>query len=151
MGFGVFLVHPPIASVLLSASVERCFVSRMRDFFYFFISPNLLGMCLVGSKLSCFSLKITSFVQFTYLTVIDNQAKHVGQLSWTCFFFKLFCKYFALLHYIVLELFRSSCIVSQIPTELFISVSSNNLLKKVKAPNYYKNYLRPKGCLQLEV
>ena len=26
------LVHPPMASVLLSASVERCFVSRMRDF-----------------------------------------------------------------------------------------------------------------------
>ena len=32
MGFWVFLVHPPMASVLLSASVERCFVSRMRDF-----------------------------------------------------------------------------------------------------------------------
>ena len=31
-GLGVFLVHPPMASVLLSASVERCFVSRMRDF-----------------------------------------------------------------------------------------------------------------------
>ena len=30
--FGVFLVHPPMASVLLYASVERCFVSRMRDF-----------------------------------------------------------------------------------------------------------------------
>ena len=28
------LVHPPMASVLLSASVERCFVSRMRDFFW---------------------------------------------------------------------------------------------------------------------
>ena len=26
------LVHPPMASVLLCASVERCFVSRMRDF-----------------------------------------------------------------------------------------------------------------------
>ena len=33
MGFGVFLVHPPMASVLLSALVERCFVSRMREFF----------------------------------------------------------------------------------------------------------------------
>ena len=32
IGFGVFLIHPPMASVLLSASVERCFVSRMRDF-----------------------------------------------------------------------------------------------------------------------
>ena len=34
LGFGVFLVHPPMASVLLSASVERCFVSRMRDFLF---------------------------------------------------------------------------------------------------------------------
>ena len=34
MGFGIFLVHPPMALVLLSASVERCFVSRMRDFFF---------------------------------------------------------------------------------------------------------------------
>ena len=33
--FGVFLVHPPMASVLLSASVERCFVSRMRDFLFY--------------------------------------------------------------------------------------------------------------------
>ena len=37
-GFGVFLVHPPMASVLLSASVERCFVSRMRDFFFLLYS-----------------------------------------------------------------------------------------------------------------
>ena len=28
------LVHPPMASVLLSASVERCFASRMRDFLF---------------------------------------------------------------------------------------------------------------------
>ena len=33
LGFGVFLDHPPMASVLVSASVERCLVSRMRDFF----------------------------------------------------------------------------------------------------------------------
>ena len=33
MDFWVFLVHPPMALVLLSALVERCFVSRMRDFF----------------------------------------------------------------------------------------------------------------------
>ena len=32
-GFWVFLVHPTVVSVLLSASVERCFVSRMQDFF----------------------------------------------------------------------------------------------------------------------
>ena len=31
MGFWVILVHPTVVSVLLSASVERCFVSRMRD------------------------------------------------------------------------------------------------------------------------
>ena len=37
-GFGVFLVHPPMASVLLSASVERCFVSRMRDFLNIYFS-----------------------------------------------------------------------------------------------------------------
>ena len=29
----VLLVNPTVVSVLLSASVERCFVSRMRDFF----------------------------------------------------------------------------------------------------------------------
>ena len=33
LGFWVFLVHPTVVSVLLSASVERCFVSRMPDFF----------------------------------------------------------------------------------------------------------------------
>ena len=32
-GFWVFLAHPTVVSVLLSALVERCFVSRMRDFF----------------------------------------------------------------------------------------------------------------------
>ena len=31
--FWVFLVHPTVVLVLLSASVERCFVSHMRDFF----------------------------------------------------------------------------------------------------------------------
>ena len=34
LGFWVFLVHPTVVSVLLSASVKRCFVSRMRDFFH---------------------------------------------------------------------------------------------------------------------
>ena len=32
-GFWLILVHPTVVSVLLSASVERCFVSRTRDFF----------------------------------------------------------------------------------------------------------------------
>ena len=31
--FWVFLVYPTVVSVLRSASVERCFVSRMQDFF----------------------------------------------------------------------------------------------------------------------
>ena len=33
VGFGVFFIHPTVKSVLLSASVERCLVSRMWDFF----------------------------------------------------------------------------------------------------------------------
>ena len=33
LGFWVFLVHPTVVSVLLSASVERFDVSRMRDFY----------------------------------------------------------------------------------------------------------------------
>ena len=32
MGFKLFLVHPTMVSVLLSASVETCFVSHMQDF-----------------------------------------------------------------------------------------------------------------------
>ena len=48
-GFGVFLVHPTMVSVLLYALVERCFVSRMRDFFYIVIH------CHVWTKQLCFS------------------------------------------------------------------------------------------------
>ena len=33
MGVWVFLVHPTVVLVLLSASVERCFVSRMQDLY----------------------------------------------------------------------------------------------------------------------
>ena len=50
--FWVFLVHPTVVSVLLSASVERCFVSRMRHFYiksyekmpfsYFFLTSEVL-------------------------------------------------------------------------------------------------------------
>ena len=32
LGFLVFLVHPTVVLVLLSALLERCFVFRMRDF-----------------------------------------------------------------------------------------------------------------------
>ena len=48
LGFWVFLVHPTVVSVLLSASVERCFVSRMRDFFC--ISLLFLGMPTIKTK-----------------------------------------------------------------------------------------------------
>ena len=56
LGFGVFLVHP-MASVLLSASVKRCFVSRMRDFLYFFvirapIRTHLETQCLPYARFS---------------------------------------------------------------------------------------------------
>ena len=42
LGFWVFLVHPTVVSVLLSASVERCFVSRMRDFYQLFSKKNVV-------------------------------------------------------------------------------------------------------------
>ena len=42
LGFWVFLVHPTEVSVLLSASVERCFVSRMRDFFSSVLLPGYI-------------------------------------------------------------------------------------------------------------
>ena len=41
-GFRVFLVHPTVVLVLLSASVERCFVSRMRDFLLQVCPPKFL-------------------------------------------------------------------------------------------------------------
>ena len=46
--FWVFLVHPTVESVLLSASVERCFVSRMRDFFI----DNVGGLVGGGSVIN---------------------------------------------------------------------------------------------------
>ena len=51
LGFGVFLVHPPMASVLLSASVERCFVSRMRDFCDRKCYKRLHNICKTCKKL----------------------------------------------------------------------------------------------------
>ena len=41
--FWVFLVHPTVVSVLLSASVERFFVSRMRDFFLLFLGGDVVN------------------------------------------------------------------------------------------------------------
>ena len=43
-GFGVFLVHPSVVFVLLSASVDGCFGSRLRDLFLikFYLQFSLL-------------------------------------------------------------------------------------------------------------
>ena len=43
LGFWVFLVHPTVVSVLLSASVERCFVSCIRDFYRMKAFAQALG------------------------------------------------------------------------------------------------------------
>ena len=40
LGFWVFLIHPTVVSVLLSASVERFGVSRMLDFFSSYIDDE---------------------------------------------------------------------------------------------------------------
>ena len=45
-GFWVFLVHPTVVSVLLSASVKRGFVSRMRDFFTGVSNPKKYNVVL---------------------------------------------------------------------------------------------------------
>ena len=44
VGFCVFLVHPTVVSVLLSASVERFDVYRMRDFFYYCLNYTILHL-----------------------------------------------------------------------------------------------------------
>ena len=58
LGSWVFLVHPNVVSVLLSASVERCFVSRMRFFFFFHLAdlPILLFFCCLQAKSPTFLL-----------------------------------------------------------------------------------------------
>ena len=70
IGFWVFLVHPTVVSVLLSASVERCFVSRMRDLF------NLLhGLYL----LSYWNFYQGSFMPICLLCLISGG----NYLSWS--------------------------------------------------------------------
>ena len=68
---GVFLVHPTVVSVLLSALVERCFVSRMRDFLYRFKEEkNLVALfLLLEIKNVCKFLGfILDFLEFLILT-----------------------------------------------------------------------------------
>ena len=65
LGFGVLLVHPTVVSVLLSASVERCFVFRMRDFFVFLKKKRLTEKerqngCGMG-KMSPTMSKVTAY------------------------------------------------------------------------------------------
>ena len=54
IGFWVFLLHPTVVSVLLPASVKRCFVFRMRDFFKEYSERKTLRLFVVqylfGSK-----------------------------------------------------------------------------------------------------
>ena len=62
LGFWVFLVHPTVVSVLLSASVERFFVSRMRDFFvtkwWSYTVEGLLSTGLTPTSFNTDSLKL---------------------------------------------------------------------------------------------
>ena len=57
LGFWVFLVHPTVVLVLLSASVERFFVSRMRDFF-----PIGMATQFVIRTICCISTPTVMFV-----------------------------------------------------------------------------------------
>ena len=45
-GFLIFLVNSTVVSVLLSASVARCFVSRMQDFFFTKVTKKLMKNCV---------------------------------------------------------------------------------------------------------
>ena len=72
MGSWVFLVHPTMASVLLFALVERCFVSRVRDFF------ALYSLHQDAS----FELLNTAFKQFfIYFIIRGDLFKSVGQME----------------------------------------------------------------------
>ena len=68
-GFWVFLLHPPLALVLLSASVERCFVSRMRDFSI--VIPIVIEECSARHPNSSYKLFVLGFQSIIrpYITV----------------------------------------------------------------------------------
>ena len=59
MGFWVFLVHPTMVLVLLSASVEISFVSRMRDFYIGTADQNWFSVVVVKRSSGC-TLQFTS-------------------------------------------------------------------------------------------
>ena len=52
MGFGVFLVHPPMASVLLSASVGGALSPVSRIFFWLFLAPICVSYMGTALELS---------------------------------------------------------------------------------------------------
>ena len=52
------LVHPPMASVLLSPSVERCFVSRVRDFY---LKIHAVNMFKVYNNFNVLILNMRNF------------------------------------------------------------------------------------------
>ena len=61
------MVHPPMASVLLSASVERCFVSRMRDFFF----TNKINQS-INDNTVCKSAMATQGLLCSHLFIVKN-------------------------------------------------------------------------------
>ena len=74
LGYWIFLVHPTVVSVLLSASVERCFVSRMRDFFIHHI------LCMFCSPCSSFYFVIF----FNGLTTLKYKLNYQSVLVIFC-------------------------------------------------------------------
>ena len=72
MGFWVFLIHPTVVSVILSASIERCFVSRMQDFY------------IIVFKL-CFWIKEKLFVLLSAHFAILSGLLYAGLVSGGCF------------------------------------------------------------------
>ena len=90
-GFGVFLVHPPMASVLLSASVERFSVSRMRDFIFTSFSYVALTWNITSiqwSTLSCLNLDKGAINRLppqillilVYLVLLEDTARYARLL-----------------------------------------------------------------------
>ena len=105
MGFGVFLVHPTMVSVLVSTTVERCFVSPMRDFFLLKskIAKTQIVMKLKTQRgIACFVFGI--FQDFTdFWQYYDFFRFLNGFLDFFCFFvfFTLleFLKFLGLCYY----------------------------------------------------
>ena len=68
LGFWVFSVHPTVVSVLLSASVERFYVSRMRDFLLLLLVLMVLVVVLFLPKTTTTTTTITTTSATTITT-----------------------------------------------------------------------------------